>query len=276
MTQRDSSDVRGEGGAPSAARKILIVYAHPEPRSLNGALKNLAVEALRAAGHAVEVSDLYAMGWKAVADGGDFLERDRHERLHYGRDSRRAHDGGSQSADIVAEQAKILRADALVLQFPLWWFAPPAILKGWIDRVFANGFAYGIGAYEGARYGLRYGEGRLVGKRALVSTTSGGLPLHYSDRGVHGAIDDLLFPLTHGTLYYAGIDTLQPFVVHGANRLDDAGFDAAAHAYRARLARLFTETPIAFRMQNSGDYDADLRLRPDLEGESAGLAIHRR
>ncbi len=50
---------------------VLIVYAHPEPRSLNGALKDFAVARLEAAGHAVQVSDLYAMGWKAVLDAGD-------------------------------------------------------------------------------------------------------------------------------------------------------------------------------------------------------------
>jgi NAD(P)H dehydrogenase (quinone) len=255
--------------------RVLVVYAHPEPRSLNAALRDLAVDALRAAGHEVEVSDLYAMGWKAVADGTDFLDRDPAARLHYGRESRRAHDGGTQAPDIVAEQAKILRADALVLQFPLWWFAPPAILKGWIDRVFANGFAYGIGTYEGARYGLRYGEGRLVGKRALVSVTTGGPPTHYSDRGVNGAVEDLLFPLTHGTLFYAGIAVLPSFAVHGANRLTDEGFAAAASAYRARLANLFTDAPIPFRKQNGGDYDADLRLRPGIEGGRTGLAIHR-
>lgn len=255
--------------------RVLLVYAHPEPRSLNGALRDHAVAALRGAGHEVEVSDLYAMGWKAVADGADFLDRDPAARLHYGRESRRAHDGGAQSADIVAEQAKILRADALVFQFPLWWFAPPAILKGWIDRVFANGFAYGIGTYEGARYGLRYGEGRLAGKRALVSVTTGGPPPHYSDRGVNGALEDLLFPLTHGTLFYAGMAVLPVFVVHGANRLPEAEFEVAAHAYRARLAGLFTDDPVPFRMQNGGDYDAELRLRPGLDGGRAGLAIHR-
>lgn len=60
---------------------VLIVYAHPEPRSLNGALKDFAVARLEAAGHAVQVSDLYAMGWKAVLDAGDSLEREASERF---------------------------------------------------------------------------------------------------------------------------------------------------------------------------------------------------
>jgi NAD(P)H dehydrogenase (quinone) len=63
--------------------------------------------------------------------------------------------------------------------------------------------------------------------------------------------------------------------VFGANRLTDAEFDAAAHAYRARLAGLFTAAPIPFRTQNGGDYDAELRLRPELGG-GPGPAIHLR
>ena len=55
--------------------KTLIVYAHPEPKSLNGSLKNLAVSTLESAGHQVRVSDLYAMNWKAVVDAADFGER---------------------------------------------------------------------------------------------------------------------------------------------------------------------------------------------------------
>jgi NAD(P)H dehydrogenase (quinone) len=68
---------------------------------------------------------------------------------------------------------------------------------------------------------------------------------------------------------------LPVFVVHGANRLPEAEFEVAAHAYRARLAGLFTDDPVPFRMQNGGDYDAELQLRPGLDGGRAGLAIHR-
>ena len=51
--------------------KILLIYAHPEPRSLNGALKDFAITHLEAAGHEVEVSDLYSMRWKASLDPDD-------------------------------------------------------------------------------------------------------------------------------------------------------------------------------------------------------------
>src|SRR5579859_4369375 len=103
---------------------VLMVYAHPEPRSLNGAVKEFAVERLRHAGHEVNVSDLYAMGWKATVDAADFLDRDADGPLvPIEGASAHAYATGTQAADIAAEQSKLLRADLLILQFPLWWFS---------------------------------------------------------------------------------------------------------------------------------------------------------
>lgn len=252
-----------------------MVYAHPEPRSMNGALRDVAVRALEGLGHTVVVSDLYAMNWKAAADGTDFLERDATERLRYATDSRKAYEAGQLADDIAAEQSKLLAADAVILQFPLWWFSMPAILKGWIDRVFTNGFAYGL-TRPGVRYSARYGEGTLTGRRALVVTSCGAQPAHFSDRGVNGPIDDVLFPITHGILYYTGMEVLEPFVAYGSNRVDDAQFAALAQRYEAKLSGLFAERPIPFRPQNQGDYDDDLRLLPGLEGDATRLAMHRK
>ncbi len=161
---------------------VLIVYAHPEPRSLNGALKDFAVARLEAAGHAVQVSDLYAMGWKAVLDAGDSLEREASERFDPSATSLRAFENGWQSVDIAGEQDKLRWADTLILQFPLWWFSMPAILKGWIDRVYACGFAYGVGEHSDSHWGDRYGEGRMQGKRAMLVVTAGGWESHYAAR----------------------------------------------------------------------------------------------
>ncbi len=254
--------------------KILIVHAHPEPRSLNGALKDLAVEHLGARGHEVQVSDLYAMRWKAVADGDDFPERDPAERLAYARASKQAFADGTQAPEVAAEQAKLLWCDAAIFQFPLWWFTMPAILKGWVDRVFAYGFAYGVGVHDGERWGDRYGEGVLTGRRAMISTTIGGRAPHYSERGVNGSLDDLLFPIHHGIFYYPGMEVLPPFTIYQADRLDAAQWPAIAEAYRARLDGLFTDEPIAFRRQNGGHYDGAQVLKPGLGEGASGTRIH--
>ncbi len=254
---------------------VLIVHAHSEPKSLNGALKDYAAETLAGLGHAVRVSDLYAMRWKAVADAADFLSPEEPGRLAYARESRHAYQGGTQAPDVVAEQDKLLWADAVILQFPLWWFSMPAILKGWFERVYAYGFAYGVGPHGGERWGDRYGEGTLLGRRALVSTTVGGREPHYSPRGVNGALDDVLFPIQHGTLFYPGMAVLEPFVVYQADRLTSEDWPAIAARYRARLEGLFTDAPIPFRRQNGGHYDTRQVLKDGLGAGADGLAIHR-
>lgn len=253
---------------------VLIVHAHPEPRSLNGALKDFAVETLGGLGHAVRVSDLYAMRWNPVAGAHDFLAPSEPGRLRYAVESRNAFHGGTQAPEVAAEQEKLLWADAVILQFPLWWFSMPAILKGWFERVYAYGFAYGVGRHEGERWGDRYGEGTLAGRRALVSITAGGREPHYSPRGVNGALDDLLFPIQHGTLFYPGMAVLEPFVVYQADRLAPEDWPAIADRYRARLAGLFDEAPIPYRRQNGGHYDTRQVLKDGLGEGAGGTRVH--
>jgi len=254
---------------------VLIVYAHPEPKSLNGALKDFAVKRLEAAGHAVQVSDLYAMQWKATLDENDSLDGKTSERFEPSRDSKRAFELGRQSEDIAREQDKLRWADAVILQFPLWWFSLPAILKGWVERVYAYGFAYGVGEHSDRHWGDRYGEGMLAGKRAMLIVTTGGWESHYSPRGINGPIDDILFPIQHGILYYPGFDVLPPYVIYRTGKMDEARFEQAREALGQRLDNLWNTAPIPFRKQNAGDYDIPaLTLRSDLAAGQSGFNIH--
>ncbi|MBM9503143.1 NAD(P)H-dependent oxidoreductase [Actinacidiphila acididurans] len=252
---------------------VLWVLAHPEARSLNGSLHQAGLAALAEAGHDVEVSDLYAMKWNPVVDRDDYAVGD--ERLHIGPASKSALDGQALSLDIRLEQAKLDRADLLVLQFPLWWYGLPAILKGWFDRIFVRGYAYGLPDPDRPGRSLRYGTGKLAGKRALAVVTAGGPAESYQPRGIDGSLEDLLFPLLHGTLFYCGIDVLPSFVIHGANRLSDAGYRAAAAELRTRLHRAQSTLPIPYRPQNGGDYDDHMVLLPHVAATRTGLDAHR-
>ncbi|MEN0104960.1 MAG: NAD(P)H-dependent oxidoreductase [Pseudomonas sp.] len=255
---------------------ILYVYAHPEPTSLNGALKNFAVARLEQAGHQVQVSDLYAMQWKATLDGGDNLDWQPGTRFDASKDSKHAFAAGRQAADIEAEQDKLRWADTVIFQFPLWWFSMPAILKGWFERVYAYGFGYGVGEHSDARWGDRYGEGNLAGKRAMLVVTTGGWASHYSERGINGPMDDLLFPIQHGMLFYPGFEVLPPFLLYRSSRVDAAAFDAACCELGQRLDTLHSTPAIAFRQQNAGDYEIPaLTLRPTIAEGQRGFAAHR-
>jgi NAD(P)H dehydrogenase (quinone) len=255
---------------------VLLVYAHPEPRSLNGSIRDFMVDRLVRAGHAVEVSDLYAMHWKASLDADDFPERDAGHPFRPGADSKRAFAEDTQSADVAAEQDKLRRADLVIFQFPMWWFSMPAIMKGWFERVYAYGFAYGVGEHSEQRWGERYGEGAFKGKRAMLVVTTGGWAEHYSERGINGPIDELLFPIQHGMLFYPGFDVLPPFVLFKSSAMNTARHNETLNALGARLDNAMQTAPIAYRSQNRGDYLIPaLTLKPELSRDRIGFALHR-
>lgn len=254
---------------------VLLVHAHPEPGSLNGALRDFSIKRLQDAGHHVQLSDLYAMNWKAVLDANDSTAPPAGTRFDPSLDSGRAFANGTQTADIAGEQDKLRWADAVILQFPLWWYSMPAILKGWVDRVYAHGFAYGVGEHSDHHWGDRFGEGTMAGKRAMLVVTAGGWASHYSPRGINGPIDDILFPIQHGILYYPGFDVLPPHVIYRTGRIDQDGFARACAALGQRLDTLATTAPLPFRRQNGGAYDIPaLTLRPELAPGQHGFAIH--
>ncbi|HWD06531.1 MAG TPA: NAD(P)H-dependent oxidoreductase [Amycolatopsis sp.] len=228
---------------------VLWLFAHPDPHSLGGALRDEGLATLRALGHDVRESDLYALGWNPVVD-----------------------EIAVTPPDVAAEQAKLAWADAVVVQFPLWWYGMPAILKGWFDRVFVKGYAYDVRGADGRT--LRYGDGALSGKRALVVVTTGSPAPALGPRGVNGPLADLLFGLHHGTLFYAGMSVLPPYAVYDADRMTACAYPSAAAGLRDRLRALETTAPLPFRTQNGGDYGRDLVLREDVAPGREGLTVH--
>jgi NAD(P)H dehydrogenase (quinone) len=254
---------------------VLLVYAHPEPTSLNGTLRDFAVQRLQSAGHSVQVSDLYAMRWKVALDAEDHPGRDCSVPFNPSLDSRESFINGRQSADIAAEQEKLRWADVLILQFPLWWFSMPSILKGWIERVYAYGFAYGVGEHSDQHWGDRYGEGVMSGKRAMLMVTTGGWQSHYAPRGINGPINDVLFPIQHGMLFYPGFEVLPPHVIYRSGKVDGNTLPALLEGLGRRLDGLASDPVIPYRRQNTGDYlIPSLELRPELAEGLTGFGIH--
>lgn len=232
--------------------RVFIVHAHPEPKSFNGAMTREATAALKSAGHEVVVSDLYAMGFNPVSDRRNFttvadagVYRQQAEEAHAAQ-----HDGFAP--DLQSEMDKLFWCDALILQFPLWWFGLPAILKGWVDRVFASGGRI----YGGGKW---YDRGVLAGKRAMCSLTIGGPPPIYSGRGLNGPIGDILFPINHGMLYFTGFTVIEPFLVHAPVRI--SAEERAAHLarYRERVLGLATAPTIVYPKLD--DYDSSFVLK---------------
>ncbi len=215
---------------------VFIVHAHPEPKSFNGALLKVAVDALDEAGHAVVVSDLHAMAFQPVSDRRNFTTVSDPDYLKPQAEESYATDHDGFAADIEAEMVKLESSDLLIFQFPLWWFGLPAILKGWVDRVFAMGRIYGRGH--------SYDTGRFRGKRAILSLTTGGPAPIYAADGNNGDIMGILRPIHRGMLEFVGFDVLAPQLSYGPARASDEERNAMLDAWRQRVTGLFEERPI--------------------------------
>lgn len=127
--------------------KILIILGHPKSGSFCHAIAGTALETIRAGGHDVIFHDLYAEGFDPVFPQEELLK------------------GPAQAPAIRRQCDELLAADGYVVVHPNWWAQPPAMLKGWVDRVVRQGIAYEFGP-QGAVIG------HLAGKRAVVFTTS--------------------------------------------------------------------------------------------------------
>jgi putative NADPH-quinone reductase len=109
--------------------RILYIYCHPLPESFHAAIRRKALTALAAAGHQVDLLDLYAEKFDPV------LSED--SRRHY-------HDVSRNQIGLENYVARLTGAEALVLQFPTWCFGLPAMLKGFFDRMILPGVAFDL------------------------------------------------------------------------------------------------------------------------------------
>jgi NAD(P)H dehydrogenase (quinone) len=144
--------------------KHLIIYAHPNPESLNGQLQKALKAHLQENGHEVILRDLYALNFNPVLSLEDLAGQRR----------------GTVAEEITIEQNHISWADIITFIYPIWWTGLPAIMKGYIDRVFSYGFAYSYD--QGIQKGL------LGGKTAIIVNTHGKSNEDYQANGLGAAL----------------------------------------------------------------------------------------
>ncbi|MCX8197059.1 MAG: NAD(P)H-dependent oxidoreductase [Candidatus Micrarchaeota archaeon] len=184
----------------------IVIYSHPDPKnSHNAAVLSFVQDLYKEAGKKLDIIDLYKEGFSPLLT----LEEYSEEKI---------------SSDIKKYQNKIMQADILIFIFPIWWYGPPAILKGFFDRVFTSGFAYNFKRQP--RF-PKFAEGviewlclqkplypfivrrlpvekKLIGKKALIVNTFGGNKAGYNlfGRAVENMVDK-------GTLEFCGISPIR-------------------------------------------------------------------
>lgn len=209
---------------------VFMVYAHQDPASFGSAMHNRALGFFEKRGDTVVISDLYGSGFHAVAAKWDFkVSGGVHQ--NYMMEQKRSSERDSDSSfaeDIKQEVDRLRKADLLVVEFPLWWSAPPAIMKGWFDKVFALGVVW-----DGDH---RYEHGLMRGKQALVITGAGDPESYYQPGGIHRAsVTQHLFPLLHSTLAHSGMDIVKPFVAYNLTIASEEGRGAELQRLDAYL-----------------------------------------
>jgi putative NADPH-quinone reductase len=215
--------------------KILIIYAHPEPQSMNSAMFNSAIDTLTKAGHEVKISDLYAMQFNPVSDRNNFTTVNDPAFFKQQQEEVYASQAKGFIDFIEEEQQKVEWCDLMIWQFPLWWFSVPAILKGWVDRVFAMGRFY--------KNGHIYENGIFRGKKALLSLTTGGPEANYI-KVKYGDLAVILHSLQRGILEFTGFSVLRPHVIFGTERQSVEELALELEIWKTRLLVIFEETPI--------------------------------
>ena len=236
-----------------------FVLAHPEPQSFNAHLARSGSAALEAEGWTVSLSDLYAMGFDPCERPEHFRNRADPARFDAQAEQRHATDDGTLPKAVTEELALMDRADLLVLQYPMWWHLPPAMLKGWFDRALAYGAAY--------TSRKRFEKGRFVGKRAMLSVTVGTSRATYEHDGRSGDIELMLWPVNF-TLAYVGYEVLAPFVAYGVEgglRYSDPAaiekrLKRIVAEFRAALPRVGERARIPFNRME--DWGGDGRIVP--------------
>ncbi|MBK8367652.1 MAG: NAD(P)H-dependent oxidoreductase [Bacteroidetes bacterium] len=218
-------------------KKVLIIHAHPESQSFCSSLKNEAVSYFQSQGAEVKVSDLYAMGFNPVGDKHDFKQLQNPDFFKYQMEQVHAHQNNLFMPDVKTEMDKLEWCDTLIFNFPLWWFGLPAILKGWVDRIFAMGLVYGAG--KGV-----YDNGTYKNKTAFLTLTTGGPEVAYGDTGKNGNLDTILYPIQHGMFYFAGMTVLPPFISFSPARITDEERKTQLALYKSYLEKAISLKPI--------------------------------
>ncbi len=238
---------------------VLIVLAHPEAQSFNSTLAKAAEKTFAARGDAVRVSDLYAKQFAPDEHARHFPQRKDSSRFDALTEQRFNSDQQTLPADVQQELNDVLWADFVLFQFPLWWFGLPAILKGWMDRVFVYGTLY-----TGSR---RFHAGVCKYKRAMLSVTAGSPAYACAPDGQEGDTRLILWPI-HYALHYVGFNVLEPVIIPGVRggysgddkSVQDQYLSAQLRGQESRLARLHQIPTIPFNTQD--DWDEQRKLKP--------------
>lgn len=242
-------------------QSTLVVSAHPEPQSFTAAWARASVSAVGALGGAAAHSDLYAMGFDPAERAALYDPEDQPGgRFDPLKTQQRAAGRHALPADLAEQVERIRRAGLLILHFPIWWFGPPAILKGWMDRALVHGLLHDVDS--------RFDRGPCRGKRVLMCVSTGCSAAECGPDGREGDLRLLLWPVAQA-LTYCGFDVYEPVSVHSVHGYHEPPqkqalerqLTSVLEAQKSLIASL-DRRPL-WPFNRDADFDAQGRLLPE-------------
>ncbi|GAA3886565.1 NAD(P)H-dependent oxidoreductase [Gibbsiella dentisursi] len=185
---------------------VLIVTAHPEPSSFNAHLAAKASEVFYKEGCHVEMINLYEENFDPFERKIHYQDRKNVKKFDPMQEQRHHWKAAKLPSEIKRHVELLKNTDVLILHFPFWWFGMPAVLKGWMDRVFVYG-----GLYDSTH---RHENGVMKGKRALLTVTAGSSANACGHNGRDGNMQLMLWPPMQA-LQYIGFTILEPYLIYG-------------------------------------------------------------
>ncbi|HHX7100214.1 TPA: NAD(P)H-dependent oxidoreductase [Pseudomonas aeruginosa] len=238
---------------------VLIITAHPEADSFNSYLASKAARIFEKQGSRVHSVNLYSENFEPCEGQIFYPDRQDVERFDALREQRHHWNAHKLPEDVTRHIELLKNSDLLLLHFPFWWFGMPAILKGWMDRVFVYG-----GIYDSSH---RHENGVMKGKRALLTVSAGASANVCAYNGRDGDMRLMLWPPIHA-LHYIGYTMLEPYLIHGVR----GGLDGLAKEkqqqflnekvkdFESRLMNLNEWPIIPFNREE--DFNDDKTLKP--------------
>ena len=235
------------------SKNVLIVVAHPNPDSFNQKLSLLAKNVLEKKKYKVNVIDLYDVKFPQADSFDDFTHEFDRSKFNYKKEQEKASLSNTYHPDIAYSQKLITESNLLIFQFPLWWFSMPAILKNWIEKCFGFNFAYN---------GIKrrwFDRGPFKNKKVLLSITTSGPECLYTDTGINGNIQAVLWPITNGIFNFTGCSVLPPFISWGSDTVNRENKDSLEKKYGDYLNNIDEISSLKFRSLDQ--FDSDYRLK---------------
>ena len=238
-----------------------MIVAHPENNSFNSSIANAQKNVLIENGYKVRFSNLYKDNFNPLLTRKDFKGLETYDHVQFPMAQNEAHINNKVNDEVLNEQKNLLWADILILQFPMWLYGMPAILKGWCEKVLSEGFAHKPSD------NIWFEKGKMSNKKLLLSITTNGKRESFSSRGRHGSMDIILWPILN-SFWFSGFKILEPLIAY--NVVKCSNLERQKFILKAETTVLNIKNRNILEVHSLEDYNKDGTLKNNIKTKTSG------